>query len=74
MKESQITLQWAELKVWNGCKNPAIVQEKVRDDAEKKCEWRTSTNEEQQHNEEQQQKEDQKWNEEQQHHKNLTGG
>ena len=35
MKVSQITLWWAELKVWNGCKNPAIAHRRVKNDVEK---------------------------------------
>ena len=33
---SQITLQWAGLKVQNGCENLAIVHGGVRDDVQKK--------------------------------------
>ena len=50
MKVSQITLRWAALKVYNGCKNPAIFHGRVRDDVGKK-----NVNEEQQQNEEHQQ-------------------
>ena len=35
MKLSQITLRWAGPKVQNGCKNPAIVHGRVRDDVKK---------------------------------------
>ena len=35
MKVPRITLQWAELKLQNGCKNLAIVHGRVRDDVEK---------------------------------------
>ena len=50
MKVSQITLRWAVLKVYNGCKNSAIFHGRVRDDVGKK-----NVNEEEQQNEEKQQ-------------------
>ena len=49
MKVWPITLRWAGLKVWNGCKNSAIVHGRVRDDVEKQMwmknidKWRTTT-------------------------------
>ena len=48
MKVLQITLQWARLKVQNGCKNLVIVHGRVRDDVKKKMwmkkieKWRTT--------------------------------
>ena len=41
---SQITLQWAGLKVQNGSKNLAIVHRRVRDDFEKKMQTKKNNN------------------------------
>ena len=59
MKVSQITLRWAGLKVWNVCKNPAIVHGRVRYDIEKQM------NEELRQMKNNNKNEEQKWNEEQ---------
>ena len=61
MKVLRITLRWAGLEVQNGCKNLAIVHERVRDDVEKQ--WK-----------EQQQNEKYRQMKIQQQNKNYLGG